>query len=138
MVRTPPYPGGQTPAPVPTGPAAYTPTVVNPAQSRSAATRIPLIVAVAVVALLTVLAIPVTQRCGAPDYSCASTVDTNGNLHYYYEVEPLGVYLAEIVTGANITLVYSSGEDLVKPRQPAAAFAGRFDARAGRRAVSAR
>jgi hypothetical protein len=31
-------------------------------------------------------------------------------------VEPAGVYLAEIVTGANITLFYSSGEDLVKAR----------------------
>ncbi|OBH89420.1 hypothetical protein [Mycobacterium sp. E2733] len=37
-----------------------------------------------------------------------------GNVHYYYEVEPLGVYLAEIITGSNITVFYDSGEDLVK------------------------
>lgn len=96
--------------------AAYTPTVVNPAQPRSAVTKIPLTVCVAVVALLVVLAVPIKQRCGAPGYSCASTLDTNGNIHYYYEVEPVGVYLAEIVTGADITLFYSSGEDLVKAR----------------------
>lgn len=90
--------------------------MVNPAQPRSAVTRIPLIVGVAVVALLAVLAAPIKQRCGAPGYSCASTLDTNGNIHYYYEVEPAGVYLAEIVTGANIKLFYSSGEDLVRAR----------------------
>lgn len=63
-----------------------------------------------------VLAVPVKQRCGAPGFSCASVLDTSGNVHYYYEVEPLGVYLAEVVTGSNITLYYTSGEDLVRAR----------------------
>ena len=66
--------------------------------------------------VIVVLAIPVKQRCGAPRYSCATALDTQGYVHYYYEVEPLGVYLAEIITGSNIRLYYTSGEDLVKLR----------------------
>ncbi|MCV7245091.1 hypothetical protein H7J83_20575 [Mycobacterium mantenii] len=87
---------------------------MNPAQHRSALHRIPLFVGIAVVVLLAILAVPIKQRCGAPGCSCASAVDTGGNIHYYYEVEPVGVYLAEIVTGTNITLFYTSGEDLVR------------------------
>ena len=78
--------------------------------------RVPLMVVIAVVVLLAVLAVPIKQRCGAPRFSCASTLDNDGNIRYYYEIEPIGVYLAEIVTGTNIRLFYSSGEDLVKAR----------------------
>lgn len=78
--------------------------------------RVPRGIGIAVVLLLAALAIPIKQRCGAPGYSCASTLDAQGNVHYYYEVEPVGVYLAEIVTGTNIALFYKSGEDLVKAR----------------------
>jgi hypothetical protein len=78
--------------------------------------RVPLVVGVAVVILLAVLAVPIKQRCGAPGFSCASTLDNAGNARYYYEIEPVGVYLAEIVTGTNIALFYSAGEDLVKAR----------------------
>lgn len=78
--------------------------------------KIPLGIGIAVVVLLAAFAMPIKQRCGAPGYPCASTLDTEGNTHYYYEVEPAGVYLAEIVTGTNITLFYKSGEDLVKAR----------------------
>lgn len=129
MAAYPPYPGTQTPArysicrhdgPEPpaeaAGSAAYTPTVVNPARPRSAVGRFSLIVGVAVVVLLAVLAVPVKQRCGAPGFSCASTLDNDGNSRYYYEIEPAGVYLAEIITGTNIGLFYSSGEDLVRAR----------------------
>lgn len=70
--------------------------------------------AIAVVLFIAVLAIPVKQRCGAPSLSCATAVDPQGNVHYYYEVEPVGVYLAEIVTGSNIRWYYASGEDLVR------------------------
>jgi hypothetical protein len=76
--------------------------------------RTPLVAAIAVLLVIGVLAIPVKQRCGAPGYSCATTVDARGNVHYYYEVEPLAVYVAEIVTGSNIRLCYASGEDVVK------------------------
>jgi hypothetical protein len=78
--------------------------------------RVPLMVGVAIVVLLAVLAVPVKQRCGAPGYACASTLDNDGNIRYYYEVEPVGVYLAEIVSGTNITLFYTSGEEVVKAR----------------------
>lgn len=78
--------------------------------------KIPLGIGIAVVVLLAAFAMPIKQRCGAPGYPCASTLDTEGNIHYYYEVEPAGVYLAEIVTGTNIALFYKSGEDLVKAR----------------------
>jgi hypothetical protein len=84
------------------------------AQTKPARNRIPLLVGIAIVLLFAVLAIPIKQRCGAPGLSCASAVDTQGNIHYYYEVEPLGVYLAEMVTGTNITVFYASGEDLVR------------------------
>ncbi|MEB4207716.1 hypothetical protein [Mycobacterium sp. 94-17] len=76
--------------------------------------RLPLLVGVAVVVLLTVFAVPIKQRCGAPGFSCASTLDNDGNIRYYYEIEPVGVYLAEMVTGTNIALYYNSGEDLVR------------------------
>ncbi|OBG99933.1 MULTISPECIES: hypothetical protein [unclassified Mycobacterium] len=73
-------------------------------------------VVIAVVLSIAVLALPVKQRCGAPGLSCATAVDPQGNVHYYYEVEPVGVYLAEIVAGSNIRLYYTSGEDLEKAR----------------------
>lgn len=90
--------------------------MVNPAQPKSAVNRVPLLVGIAIVVLLTVLAAPIKQQCGAPGVSCATALDHDGNIHFYYEVEPVGVYLAEIATGTNIRLFYSSGEDLVKAR----------------------
>ncbi|MGZ4512059.1 MAG: hypothetical protein ACXVX6_13010 [Mycobacterium sp.] len=82
---------------------------------RQAFSRVRLMAGIAVV-VLAVLAIPLKQRCGAPGFSCATAMDPQGNVHYYYEVEPLGIYLAEIMTGSNITVFYESGEDLVKAR----------------------
>ncbi|OBK97592.1 hypothetical protein [Mycobacterium sp. 1165178.9] len=90
--------------------------MVNPARSGPTVGRFPLVVGLAVVVLLALLAVPIKQRCGAPGFACASTLDNGGNIRYYYEIEPVGVYLAEIVTGTNITLFYSSGEDLVRAR----------------------
>ena len=78
-------------------------------------TNIPRAVGLLVALVIAVLAIPVKQRCGAPGLYCATALDPQGNVHYcYYEVEPLGVYLAEIVTGSNIRFYFTSGEDLVK------------------------
>lgn len=71
-------------------------------------------VGIAVALVLVILAIPVKQRCGAPGYTCATTLDAHGYVHYYYEVEPVGVYLAEVITGSDIAVFYVSGEDLVK------------------------
>jgi hypothetical protein len=84
-------------------------------RTRHALRKVPVVVLV-VGLLLVVLAIPIKQRCGAPGLSCTSTLDEQGNIHYYYEVEPLGVYIAEIFTGSNIRFYYTSGEDVVKVR----------------------
>ncbi len=78
--------------------------------------RVPVAVGIAVVLIIAVLAMPIKQRCGAPGYSCASAVDARGYVHYYYEVEPLGVFFAEIITGSNITIYYTSGEEVEKVR----------------------
>jgi hypothetical protein len=95
---------------------AYTPNVTHPVHTRPALNRALLVVGIVVVLVIGVLAIPVKQRCGAPGYSCASALDAQGYVHYYYKVEPLGVYLSQIVTGSNIGLRYTSGEDLAKVR----------------------
>jgi hypothetical protein len=74
------------------------------------------VVGIVVVLAIAVLAMPIKARCGAPGLACASALDSHGYLHYYYEVEPLGVFLAEVVTGSNIRIFYQSGEDLEKVR----------------------
>ncbi|MCV7379873.1 hypothetical protein BST11_09595 [Mycobacterium alsense] len=89
---------------------------MHPVPTRHTSNIVPLVVALIVVVVIGVLAIPVKQRCGAPGFSCATALDPRGNVHYYYEVEPLGVYLAEIVTGSNIRWYYTSGEDLARVR----------------------
>jgi hypothetical protein len=92
----------------------HSPNVSQFAGTRRGFNGLPPTAAIAVAVFIAVLAIPVKQRCGAPGLSCASAVDPQGNVHYYDEVEPVGVYLAEIVTGSNIRWYYTSGEDLVK------------------------
>jgi len=89
---------------------------MHPVPARHALNNVPLAVGLLVALVIGVLAIPVKQRCGAPGLFCATAEDPQGNIHYYYEVEPLGVYLAEIAVGSNIRVYYSSGEDLVKAR----------------------
>ena len=88
--------------------------MMHPAQTSHASKRVPLAVGLAVVLVIAALTVPIKARCGAPGYSCATAVDVQGNVHYYYEVEPLGVYLVEMITGSNIRLYYQSGEDLEK------------------------
>lgn len=83
-------------------------------QSRRAFNRVHVVLGIVVIVALAALAIPVKARCGAPGLSCASALDVHGYVHYYYEVEPLGVFLAEVVTVSNIKIFYSSGEDLEK------------------------
>ena len=78
--------------------------------------KVPIVIGIVVVLVIVTLALPVKQRCGAPGYTCAAALDPQGYVHYYYEVEPLGVYLAEIITGSNIRFFYKSGEDLEKVR----------------------
>jgi hypothetical protein len=88
--------------------------MMHPARTSHAWRRFPLAVGIAVVLVIAVLAVPLKARCGAPGLACATAVDARGNVHYYYEVEPLGVYIAETFTGSNIRLYYRSGEDLEK------------------------
>jgi hypothetical protein len=90
--------------------------MMHPSQTRHALLRLPVAIAIAVFVLIAVLATPTKQRCGAPGLSCSTVVDARGAAHYYYEVEPLGVYFVEIMTGSNIPLCYTSGEDVVKVR----------------------
>jgi hypothetical protein len=90
--------------------------MTQPAQTIHPRRRVPLVIGIAIAVALAFLAIPAKVRCGAPGLACATAVDAHGNIHYYYEVEPLGVYLLETVSGSNIRLYYRSGEDLEKVR----------------------
>ncbi len=78
--------------------------------------KAPVVVGIVVLLLIAMLALPTKQRCGAPGLTCATALDAHGYAHYYYEVEPVGVYLVEIITGSNIRLFYGSGEDLERVR----------------------
>ena len=90
--------------------------MTHPLQTKHAVSKVPIVIGVVVLLVIATLALPIKQRCGAPGYSCATALDAHGYVHYYYEVEPLGVYLAEIITGTNIRFFYKSGEDLQKVR----------------------
>lgn len=78
--------------------------------------RAPLVIAVAVVLVTAALAMPIKQRCGTPGRTCAATLDAHGYAHYYYEIEPLGVFIVESIFGTNIRMSYTSGEEVVKER----------------------
>lgn len=75
-----------------------------------------LVIGFSVLLVTAALAMPIKQRCGAPGRTCASTVDAGGDVHYYYEVEPFGVFLTESISGANIRWFYTSGEEIEKAR----------------------
>lgn len=78
--------------------------------------RAPLVIGVAVVLVIAALAMPIKQRCGTPGRTCAAALDAHGYAHYYYEVEPLSVFIIEYVFGSDIRLYYTSGEEVVKVR----------------------
>jgi hypothetical protein len=90
--------------------------VTQSLHTRRAINKVHVVVGMVIVLVIAALAIPIKARCGAPGLSCASALDPHGYVHYYYEVEPLGVFLAEIATGSNIRIFYQSGEDLEKVR----------------------
>jgi hypothetical protein len=73
-------------------------------------------IGIIVVLVIAALAMPIKQRCGAPGRTCASAVGTNGDVHYYYEVEPFGVFIVESVFGSDIPLYYTSGDDIERVR----------------------
>lgn len=76
----------------------------------------PLVIGISMLLVIAALAMPIKQRCGAPGRSCATAVDANGDVHYYYEVEPFGVFLLENALGSNIPWYYTSGEEIVRVR----------------------
>jgi hypothetical protein len=78
--------------------------------------RVLLLVGVAVVLVIVVLAVPIKQRCGVPGYRCATAPDAQGNVSYYFEIEPLGVKLIESLSGSNFAFYYTAGDELVKVR----------------------
>jgi len=63
-----------------------------------------------VFAVLTVFLLPRRVECGYPGATCGHagkwrTICTN------FEIEPLGVYLIEVIAGRDIGFAYSAGED---------------------------
>jgi hypothetical protein len=76
--------------------------------------KAPLKIWIVVIVVVAALAMPIKQRCGAPGRSCATAQDAQGSVHYYYEVEPIAIFLLESALGSNIPLYYTSGEDVVK------------------------
>jgi hypothetical protein len=78
--------------------------------------RVLFLVGVAVVLVIAVLAVPIKQKCGVPGYTCATAPDAQGNVTYYFEIEPLGVNLIERLSSSNFPFYYTSGDELVKVR----------------------
>ena len=72
-------------------------------------TRLPIVIVVAVLVLIAVLAAPTKVVC--PNGPCSTAPDTQGNVHRYYQIKPLGVTLLEEVTGLRIPIHYASGVD---------------------------
>jgi hypothetical protein len=62
---------------------------------------------------IVILLIPVKVTCGFPDADCAQPPlpGTNSQVRYYYEYEPLGIMLVELVIRNNLPFYYSSGTE---------------------------
>lgn len=54
-------------------------------------TKAPTLIGIVLSLAIAVLALSTKQRCGGPGLTCATTLDTRGSVHRYYEVEPVGV-----------------------------------------------
>lgn len=62
--------------------------------------------------MMVVLAFPVHVTCGAPGAACAvPPVPPSTRPSYYYEVEPAGIMLLEMITGTSIRVYYQSGQE---------------------------
>lgn len=72
------------------------------------------LVGIAVVLVIGLLALPTKEKC--PKGLCVTAPDAQGNIHYYYEVKPLGAALIENITGTNLPFHYTSGDDFEKVR----------------------
>ncbi len=78
--------------------------------------KAPLLVAAVVVVSIGVLAIPVKQTCGVVGYTCAAIPDAYGNIHYYFEVQPLIAEAYEAIAGSDFPFRYSAGVELLPIR----------------------
>jgi hypothetical protein len=65
------------------------------------------VVGIAVVLLIGSLGWPIKYVC--PHCPCSSAPDADGYIHRYYEVQPLGAPLIEVILGKNLRLCYSAG-----------------------------
>ena len=61
------------------------------------------------VALL--LAMPLHVTCGNLFYACATAPDESGNYYTYYEIQPLGITLLEVIVQTNLPIYYTSGQE---------------------------
>ena len=75
------------------------------------------LVSIIIIIMFVLVLLPIKITCGAPGLLCASGVDSFGRIHYYYEIEPLGISLLEHITQKNIPLYYHSGYYFVKVRK---------------------
>ncbi len=67
---------------------------------------------VIVIVLTGVFLIPAKVTCGVPGNSCAVPPMTlDGSPSYYYEIQPVGVSLIEMMTKQNTGIQYSSGTE---------------------------
>ncbi|ORB59436.1 hypothetical protein BST43_07085 [Mycobacteroides saopaulense] len=75
--------------------------------------RIMIVTGITGALLIAVLAAPIRVVC--PNGPCSTAPDTQGNVHRYYELKPLGAMLIEEVTGVPVTIHYASGQDVESP-----------------------
>ncbi len=65
------------------------------------------VVGIAIALVIGLLSLPIKYVC--PKGPCSTAPDAEGYVHHYYEIQPLGAPLIEMVMGKNFQLVYSSG-----------------------------
>jgi hypothetical protein len=71
-------------------------------------------IAVALLPLIGLLAVPVKMRCGHPGAACATAPDEQDYVHYYCVVKPLGVSLIEDLAAVGLSIRCTSGVDRMK------------------------
>ncbi|OBJ52391.1 hypothetical protein [Mycobacterium sp. 1423905.2] len=67
----------------------------------------PLLFGLVVIAVIVFIAWPVKKTC--PNGPCGGAPDAQGNVHRYYEVQPLGAVVIETVTDQHVPVSYHSG-----------------------------
>jgi hypothetical protein len=59
-----------------------------------------------IILLFGILLIPIKVSCGGPFFTCATPPDENGLVSTFYEVEPLGIYIFELIFGTDGVIKY--------------------------------